>query len=446
MSNVLTSKHSLKYQFKKQLALSIGLLVLVFSFLLYQLFYIGIATTMHRTMMSMAAHYAKQIELNPNVPLLSSGAYSIFVGRQAIPQKIETLFNIDTKKNFSFSVNDGDKWVKTSRPKNIYFLVVHPIKNTTDKLYLVYNDRPKKARAHPPKRGPKLNVPISIGFITLLAILLVYWIARRLITKVLDPLNELTDMAKSLDENNPELSFEVMSDKTEIGVVANTLHQTMQRIHLFHQKEKQFLQNASHELRTPIAVVSSSLDIIDLRRNQGNPNISDQHINIRRANKNMAELTEALLLLSRENSSEVHLEAVNLHELSTTIIDEHRYLLKGKNVEVELISESCDSHQLPRALCRITLSNLIRNAFEHTLSGIVCVKVSNISVSITNTSSGLVDDYQNISERGISHGQGFGIGLDIVKKIVTLQKWKLHISAEHKNGSQVVISFEPRDE
>ena len=442
----MTNKNSLKYQFKKQLVVSIGLLVIVFSFLLYQLFFIGITSTMHRTMMSMAGHYAKQIELNPNVVLPRGGAYSAFVGRQAIPSEIEKLFDIDAMKDFSFSVNDGDRLVKISRPKNIFFLATHPIKNTTDKLYLLYNERPKKGLPPPPKRGPRLNIPISIGFITLLAILLVFWIARRLITKVLDPLNELADMAKSLDENNPELSFAVMNDKTEIGVVANTLHETMDRIHQYHQKEKQFLQNASHELRTPIAVVSSSLDIIDLRKSQGNPNISDQHTNIRRANRNMAELTEALLLLSRKKSSEVYLEAVNLKDLLTALIDEHQYLLKGKNIDVDIIAQDCLSHQLPLALCRMTLSNLIRNAFEHTLSGVVSVQLSNLTVSITNTSSSFSDEYKNGSERGVSQVQGFGIGLTIVNKIVALQRWKFHLSSEHKNGNQVIISFEQKDE
>jgi len=440
----MTNKNSLKYQFKKQLAISIGLLVIVFSFLLYQIFFIGIGTTMHRTMMSMAGHYAKQIELNPNISLPSGGAYSAFVGREAIPNKIEHLFDFDAIKDFSFSVNDGDRFVKSSRPKSVFFLVTYPIKNTTDKLYLLYNERPpKKGFAHTQKKGPLLNVPLSIALITLLAILLVFWIARRLISKVLNPINELADMANGLDEYNPELSFEVMNDKTEIGVVANTLHQTMDRIYQFHQREKQFLQNASHELRTPIAVVSSALDIIDLRNSQGNSNIADQYINIRRANRNMTELIGALLLLSRNDSSKVHLETVDLNKLSEAIIDEHQYLLKGKDIVVDFVAKDNILHELPLALCRIALSNLIRNAFEHTLSGIVCVQLSNLTVSITN-SSYLVDNYHSAGEQGISQGQGFGIGLEIVKKIASQQNWQLQFLSAHESTNQVIISFEQK--
>lgn len=438
----MSNKNSLKHQFKKQLALSIGLLVIIFSFLLYKLFFIGIGTTMHRTMVAMASHYAKQVELNPGYQLPNGGDYSAYIGKANVPDEVRKLFDLDEMKAFDFKVNDGNQIIKFSHPEKIYFLLAHPIANTKDKLYLLYNEVAKRRAIPPPKHGPMLNVPISIAIIILMAISLVYWVAHSLIRKVLNPINELAVMAKSLDENSPELSFEVMNDKTEIGVVANALHQTMGRIHQYHQREKQFLQNASHELRTPIAVVLSALDIIDLRVAQGNNNILDQHTNIRRANKNMAELTEALLLLSRKSNIQANVEVVNLGQLLVDIVDAHSYLLKGKSVDVELIVDESSLHDLPLALCRIVLSNLIRNAFEHTLSGTVCIQQNELSLVITNTSSGLTNDYQKVTERDLYQGQGFGIGLDIVKKIADQQKWQLQFSSSHSNGSQVKISFE----
>jgi signal transduction histidine kinase len=99
-------------------------------------------------------------------------------------------------------------------------------------------------------------------------------------------------------------------------------------------------------------------------------------------------------------------------------------------------------YDLPLALCRIVLSNLIRNAFEHTLSGTVCVQQNELHLVITNTSSGLSNDYQKVRERDLSHGQGFGIGLDIVKKIADQQKWQLQLSSSYSNGSQVQLFFE----
>ncbi len=446
----MTDKNSLKHQFKKQLAISVGILVIVFSFLIYQLFLIGINTTMNRTMMTLANHYVKQLERNKHFKLPRQGAYTAFVGWENMPSRLTGLFDADKLADFKLSVNDGGLFFKLNESENRHFIFTHPINNTNEKLYLVYTER-NKERAEPAnsafpskEQGPFLNVPISIALITLIAIALVYFLAKRLINLVLMPLGELSVMAKKLDKNNPTQSFNVMRDKSEIGMVAKTLHQTMQRMQQYHQREKQFLQNASHELRTPIAVVTSALDIIDLRKSQGNSNVCDQHTHIRRANKNMAELTEALLLLSREQDANDQSENVNLVQLCERLLQDHKYILHGKKVEVEFMSEGSVYQELPLSLCRIVLSNLIRNAFEHTLVGIVCINAKDDVITITNTSSNFEGNYQFVSQRGVSLEQGYGIGLDIVKQIIDQQGWQLHISSTYNDGCQVVISFKKK--
>lgn len=438
-------KYSLRHQFKRQLAISIGVLVVLFSYLLYHLFFVGINSTMHRTMMSMAQHYGEQLAQNEHYQLPRGRSYSAYVGQQNIPEPIKAAFDLDKISNFKLMIYDASPWLSLSQPESVYFLFAYPLRHSNERLYLIYHERPKKhlpAHDRPPlARGPILNVPVSILMVTLIAIALVYWVARSLINKVLDPLHKLTKMAESLDENNPEPSFEVMKDKTEIGMVANTLHQTMTRIHQYHQREKQFLQNASHELRTPIAIVSSALDIIELRSKRGNPQLEDQHTNIRRANRNMADITEALLLLSRNDSEKAKRETVDLAQLVTAVIDEHKYLLDGKDVNVELTTGNCIQLALPKSLCRITLSNLIRNAFEHSLKGSVAVQLHNKTVSISNSSAGLASDAQYCAKRGSSSGHGFGIGLDIVKQIVEQQSWLLDIYYDQEDSFNVIVSF-----
>lgn len=500
----MSNKNSLKYQFNKQLVISIGLLVIIFSFLLDRIFSAGIDASMHRAMFSMANHYAKQVESNPDFVLPKMGEYSVVVGKQNLPRRIQALFPIETLDDYSFSVNSDANLIKMFKPERLSFLVVYPLKNNSKRLYLFYNNLPKKSmlpkrldaqmplhpprkerllapphpdgRAFPPplrerngappgnvsgydfereniekrrearpQKRPELNVPISIAFIILLAILLIFGVIQRLINSVLKPLNELAIMAKSVDEKNPDLSFEIMKNKTEIGEVAKTLNQTMNRIHQYHQREKQFLQNASHELRTPIAVVGSALDIIDLRTSQGKTNIADQHMNIRRANKNMAELTEALLFLNRKSSRDVSCNALNLQQLSATLINEHKYLINGKDVQVELVDTECIDYQLPTALCRIVLSNLIRNAFEHTRAGIVKVEVSELTVVITNSNSGATKKVNISSGQGDTHSHGFGIGLDIVGKIVEQQDWQFELSSDPQKGSKVVVCFDKKE-
>lgn len=473
MSNKKGSKNSLRYQFKKQLALSIGLLVIVFSVLLYKLFYAGIGSTMHRTLMSMARHYAQLVVESPDAVLPRGRVYSAYVGNENIPLDIAAKFDVKNITDRKLYVYEDESIVKMGPPQHNVFLLRYPIRGSAKKLYLIYQERPKpphhKKRPKPPfdrgdeelegtssrnldgnfkmrppppspdgfREGPIFSVSLSIGLVALLALLLFFWVARQLIKKVITPLEELTVMAKSLDENRPELSFDVLKDKTEVGVVANTLHQTMSRIHNFHQREKQFLQNASHELRTPIAVIKSALDIIALRKRNGKVEVDDQITHIQRANRNMAELTEAILMLSRDGKDE-SVQLVDLNDIVQTTVAAHQYLIEGKAIEIEVISDEPSLYSLPLTLCQITLSNLIRNAFEHTLSGIVRIRVSKNSVIISNS----IGAYGNADVNSNSPScSGFGIGLNIVNKIVEQQNWQFNTATTQDGCNQVTIIF-----
>ncbi|WP_028862548.1 sensor histidine kinase [Psychromonas aquimarina] len=434
---MIEHKSRLRHQFRKQLFISIGLLVVVFSALLYNLYFMGHANATHRSMMILAEHYSAQLELQPDYPLPQSGGVAAYIGRHNLPQTVQDYFKDQPVNDYQMNIYHGDK---NSAAR--YFMLAFPLKNSRHKLLLVYNDKALADLAMPPRKGWIINLPGAIALTAVLAIFLVFWLAQRLIAKVLNPLYQLSEMANNLDENNPDLKFPIMSDKTEIGDVANTLRSALQRIHQFHLREKKFLQNASHELRTPIAVVASSLEIIALRSSRGNHQIEDQLQNIRRSNRSMAELSEAILLSGREQHKAAQTEQINLFQTVETAAADLNYLLEGKTVSVELAEHNSVELQLAITPCRIVLSNLIRNAFEHTDNGTVQITVQAAKVTIKDTGCGFAQETAaKLQERGISDGQGFGLGLDIVQQIVKSQQWKFSLQANSDVGTTVIIDF-----
>ncbi|WP_019615741.1 sensor histidine kinase [Psychromonas ossibalaenae] len=434
---MIEHKSRLRYQFRKQLFISIGLLVVVFSILLYNLYFMGHANATHRSMMILAEHYAAQLELQPDSPLPQSGGVGAYIGRQNLPHTVQDYFKEQPLNDYQMHIYHGNENSPTR-----YFMLAFPLNNSKHQLLVLYNDQALRELPRPSRKGWIINLPGAIALTAVLAIILVFWLAQRLISKVLNPLYQLSEMANHLDENNPELSFSIMSDKTEIGDVANTLHNSLQRIHQFHQREKKFLQNASHELRTPIAVVASSLDIIALRSSRGNQQIEDQLQNIRRSNQSMAELSEAILLTGRDQHKPEAAEQVNLSYIVKNVAADLNYLLEGKNVRVQLAGSDSVELQLAKTLCRIVLSNLIRNAFEHTDNGKIQISVSDTVVTIKDTGCGFAQETAaKLQERGISDGQGFGLGLDIVRQIVKAQQWKFSLQANSDIGTTVMIDF-----
>ena len=87
----------------------------------------------------------------------------------------------------------------------------------------------------------------------------------------------------------------------------------------------------------------------------------------------MSDLTDTLLWLSRNESQNSELEQVNLHEKITTLFNDLNYLLNGKQVNVQLNTDSqAATINTEATACHIVLANLIRNAYQHTQSGIRC--------------------------------------------------------------------------
>ena len=438
----MAKSKSLRTQFRNQLLVSIGLLVLIYSVLLHYLFFQGLDQATHRSMMQEARHYAQAYANNPDYQLPRSDSFAVYIGRENLPPLLKQRFKHIPLINRELAIAEDAKKPFFKPPKESFFILPYPVANTDSQLLLVYDNKPPE---HQPGHAPppfKLDLITATVIAALLSIALILWLAGRLITQVLNPLQQLTQMAKTIDQDKPEQEFTAMQDNSEIGLVANTLHESLQRIHQFHQREKQFLQNASHELRTPIAVIGSSLDMIDRRIEQGKTEISDQLQYIRHANKDMRELTEALLWLGRDQELAMATEQVDLSSLVTTLCDDLAYLIAGRNIAVNIRPTNPAPIQLPLALCRIVLNNLIRIAFEHAWEGEINIQVATSSVSISNDVSRFNTQNMHVpSTRGESSYESFGLGLDIVKQIVDKQGWILQTCTEQDARYEIEVRF-----
>lgn len=180
--------------------------------------------------------------------------------------------------------------------------------------------------------------------------------------------------------------------------------------------EREFLRNASHELRTPIAVIRANVELL-----KRNPNLDykiAQIARIERASDNMQLLTETLLWLRRDNKCLPELVDVCTKTMVDDSIEDFSYLLKDKKVIVKTEYISKISHvKLPLVLFQIVINNLIRNAFQYTQDGEVIIRVTDSHFVINNTYS-----HSDASREE----QGFGLGLVLVRQICQRMHWDFH--------------------
>ncbi len=149
-----------------------------------------------------------------------------------------------------------------------------------------------------------------------------------------------------------------------------------------------------------------------------------------RASLSMTELCDTLLWLNRGEYKNVAEDKVDLGCVTEQVVTELNYLLKDKNVALS-VNVTPGSLVTSSTLVKIVLGNLIRNAFQHTFSGTVCIQQKNDWVLIRNENSEDIDDEASL---------GFGLGLELTKQIIKQYNWFYRVQ-EIKGGRVVFIRF-----
>lgn len=265
----------------------------------------------------------------------------------------------------------------------------------------------------------KLTWPIALIFL-----LVMHFSVQLLLDRTLKPFYQLGDWVESLtlenvNQQTPNFEFK------ELTAIAHQQKKGLLRLSAMLDKEQDFLRHASHELRTPIAVVKSNSELltrilaVENKQDKGQQSLA----RISRAALNMQHTTETLLWLSQEQSTEkdnqqtLALVEVDLNLMISNLIEDNQYLLQSKKVEVLL--KLPPSHiKVFETPCRLVLNNLIRNAFQYTAEGEVNIECSEGFVIVENV---------NKSEGALDHSgadYGYGLGLRLVDKIVKKMAWQ----------------------
>lgn len=213
----------------------------------------------------------------------------------------------------------------------------------------------------------------------------------------------------------------------EVGVLASAIEKTLERISAFVVRERDFTASASHELRTPITVITGSLELLE----QSDLSAEDVQAvdRIRRATLEMKSTIEMFLCIAREVDEGLYGEQFPVAPLVSRAVDQQRYLLEGKRAEVEverLATPVLRGH--PQAFL-IAVTNLVRNAFEQTPAerGPITVLLKERELMVTNRLG--VDEVGRLTPAG-SPSSGHGLGLGIVQRLCELNGWEFTLQMD----------------
>jgi len=278
---------------------------------------------------------------------------------------------------------------------------------------------------------------IVIVFTTLIVVLLagLILITRKLSKKLWQPFyNSLTQIeALEIDKTNvPQWKFTDIEEFARLNKALDTL---IERNLFIYKSQREFIENAAHELQTPLAAFQAKLDTLmqvpTITREQAD--IIEDLID---AANRLTKLNRNLLLLSKLNKDMLpSTENIVLKEAVKKHIDFYNSQAEAKNIRLtsQIDSEVILQANLP--LLDSMLSNLMLNAISHNHeNGKIFIRLENNKLTIKNTGKPKSLDADTIFERFSKTATSFtgnGLGLAIVSKIANLYHWKISYNWEN---------------
>ncbi|MBP9774167.1 MAG: HAMP domain-containing histidine kinase [Candidatus Peribacteraceae bacterium] len=213
------------------------------------------------------------------------------------------------------------------------------------------------------------------------------------------------------------------------------------------ERLEQFTQDASHELRTPLTAISTSLDLA-----LATGDFPDNVLSAKKDLKEINILVQRLLELARLDHFLLRKEEVNLSTLVAETIDKHQQFADLKNIVIERQIAPDVKVLGDSSLIRQIVSNLLTNAVKfNNENGTIQVKLKSHTLTVRDTGKGISKDalpnifnrfYQEDASR--TKGKtGLGLGLALVKRIVDLHRWTIHVHSKHGEETTFTIHFSP---
>jgi signal transduction histidine kinase len=277
-------------------------------------------------------------------------------------------------------------------------------------------------------------------------------------------LQQKADLEKSnleVEKLNDELEQKVMSRTLELKTTLQALEVSKAEVEAALNKEKElsdlktrFVSMASHEFRTPLSTILSSVSLVAKYKLAEEQDKRDKHIQrIKSAVNNLTDILNEFLSIGRieEGRVQTNFSSFNIREQIQLVCNEMQTIMKPGQ-RFNYVHKGPQKVYLDLSLFRNVLINLISNAikfsFEHSPIDIHTeVTESAILISIKDYGLGIPDeDRKHLFERffraqNVTNIQGTGLGLHIVSKYVELMNGDIQVESELEKGTQFNIRF-----
>ena len=276
-----------------------------------------------------------------------------------------------------------------------------------------------------------------------------YLFARRM----LKPIKEISEAAAKIGGSGDlKERIEIGEGKDELHQLAAGFNEMFRRLEDAFEAERQFTSDASHELRTPVSVITAQCEMT-LEETRSIEEYELALRTIQRQSRKMSRLINDMLDFTRlEMRAESYAqESVNMTELVQSVCFDMA-LIKEKNITLEYQVEEGVRMEGNRQLLLRLLANLISNAYRYGReSGYICVSLKStcqgVELSVSDNGIGISTEeqpriFRRFYQADNSHsGMGPGLGLSMAYEITKFHGGEIHVESELGKGSKFIVIF-----
>ncbi len=275
--------------------------------------------------------------------------------------------------------------------------------------------------------------------------------SRFLARRALQPIRQITETAKKISEGDLSKRIDGILSNDEVGELADTFNRMLEELEVSFQRERQFTSDASHELRTPMTIITACTE--DALYTD-DPAIRNENIRvIQKENQRMTKMLSQLLMLSRGYEGRCHFqpEDLCLYDMVESVCESLATMAETKSIQIH--NQIPENYMIyaDQSLFTQLLVNLIENAIKYGNEGgniwitlekketqdKLCIKDDGIGIS--------EEDLPKIFERfyradKARDRKGSGLGLSIVKWVVTLHGWEIFAESKLGEGTKMIVT------
>ena len=276
--------------------------------------------------------------------------------------------------------------------------------------------------------------------------------------KILEPIQDMSQSMTQLTINNIHSErLNIEGTKNELKDLALVFNDMLDRLELSYESQKQFVSDASHELRTPIAVIQGYAGML-ARWGSSDEEVLQESIDaIQNESKAMQDLVEKLLFLSRHDKKTLKLkkERFDIQPMVEEMVKETELVAKHRSIEcpaLEHVMVYGDKQSLKQAI-RVFIDNAMKYTEDGDTIRISCQNVQgDARITVEDTGIGMTQkdlDHifnrfyrsDNVRDRQI---EGHGLGLSIAKLIIMAHAGRIKIRTQYTKGTSFIVTIPKR--